>query len=43
MYLSILIVYTGVKSVYDSGCIPPFFAAACELGLGFIPVVGKIK
>ena len=33
---------TGLKSLFDFGKAPPlFFAAACELGLGFIPVLGE--
>ena len=36
-----LCMLTGLKDVYESDLVPPFFAAACELGLGFIPVVGR--
>lgn len=36
-------VCVGLKSVYESDSVPPFFAAACELGLGFIPVVGGLS
>lgn len=33
---------TGFKKLYEcADAIPPFFAASCELALGFIPVLGR--
>ena len=33
--------HTGFKKLYENAdAIPPFFAASCELALGFIPVLG---
>ena len=34
--------YEGLKNIYEGeGVVPPFFAAACELVLGLLPIVGK--
>ena len=39
-----IINYTGLKNLYEGeGEVPPFFAAACELVLGLLPIVGKFK
>ena len=38
----IILPYIGIKELYEDGRdMQPFCAAACELGLGFIPVIGK--
>lgn len=34
----------GLKNLYEGeGEVPPFFAAACELVLGLLPIVGELK
>ena len=36
------LVATGLKNLYEGeGEVPPFFAAACELVLGLLPIVGE--
>ena len=39
-----LCIFTGLKNLYEGdGEVPPFFAAACELVLGLLPVVGEFE
>ena len=38
------LVAVGLKNLYEGeGEVPPFFAAACELVLGLLPIVGELR
>lgn len=42
MLIVMLFTSAGLKNLYEGeGEVPPFFAAACELVLGLLPIVGE--